>query len=187
MTEREKMIQGSNYNPGDNELVEGRDNARRLTRILNNSTEKEIDKRKEVIKELLGSTGSKYYIEPPFRCDYGYNIHIGEGFYSNFDCVMLDVCEIRIGKNCFIAPGVHIYTATHPLNPFERLKYEFGKPVTIGDNVWIGGHATINPGVRIGDNVVIASGSVVTKDVPDNVVVGGNPAKIIKDINLNEN
>ncbi|TWD94537.1 maltose O-acetyltransferase [Neobacillus bataviensis] len=158
-------------------------NARRLTRLFNVSLETDDNKRTELLKELFGSTGESLYIEPTFRCDYGYNIHVGENFFANFDCVFLDVCEIRIGNNCFIAPGVHIYTATHPLNTKERISgAEYGIPVTIGDNVWIGGRAIINPGVKIGNNVVIASGAIVTKDVPDNVVVGGNPAKIIKQI-----
>jgi maltose O-acetyltransferase len=110
-------------------------------------------------------------------------IHIGENFYANYDCVFLDVCEIQIGDNCFVAPGVHIYTATHPINANQRISgAEYGISVYIGDNVWIGGRAIINPGVKIGNNVVIASGAVVTKDVPDNVVVGGNPAKLIKRI-----
>lgn len=108
---------------------------------------------------------------------------MGENFYANFDCVMLDVCKIEIGDNCLLAPGVHIYTATHPLDKAQRADaVEFGKPVTIGNNVWIGGRAIINPGVTIGDNAVIASGSVVVKDVPANVLVGGNPARIIKEI-----
>lgn len=120
-------------------------------------------------------------MEPNIRFDYGYNTYVGENFYANFDCTILDVCEVRIGDNCMLAPGVHIYTATHPIDPVERNSgQEFGKPVTIGNNVWIGGGAIINPGVTIGDDVVIASGAVVTKDVPDRVVVGGNPAKIIK-------
>lgn len=124
-------------------------------------------------------------MEPAFRCDYGYNIHVGDHFYANFDCVILDVCEVRIGDHCFMAPGVHIYTATHPIRPFERnSEVEFGKPVKIGHNVWLGGRAIVNPGVTIGDNVVVASGAVVTKDVPNNVVVGGNPAKIMKTIDL---
>lgn len=136
-----------------------------------------------MLKELFGSTGGKLHIEPTFRCDYGYNIHVGENFYANYDCVFLDVCEIQIGDNCFVAPGVHIYTATHPINANERISgAEYGISVNIGDNVWIGGRAIINPGVKIGNNVVIASGAVVTKDVPDNVVVGGNPAKLIKRI-----
>ncbi|WP_453990245.1 maltose acetyltransferase domain-containing protein [Bacillus nitroreducens] len=180
-TEKEKMIDGQMYNPTDPELVKDRINARRLTRLYNQTIETDDEERTNLLKQLFGSTGKSLYVEPTFRCDYGYNIHVGENFYANFDCVFLDVCEIRIGANCFIAPGVHIYTATHPLDPIERTSgIEFGKPVTIGDNVWIGGRAVINPGVTIGNNVVIASGAVVTKDVTHNVVVGGNPAKIIK-------
>ncbi|WP_291583791.1 sugar O-acetyltransferase [Clostridium sp. UBA6640] len=182
MTEKEKMIEGHPYIANDPELVKERMKARKLTRLFNNSTEDEIDERISILKELFGSTGESLYIEPTFHCDYGYNIHVGENFYANFNCVMLDVCEIRIGCNCFIAPAVHIYTASHPIDPIERLKTELGKPVTIGDNVWIGGNSTINPGVTIGDNVVVASGSVIVKDIPSNVVVGGNPAKIIKTI-----
>lgn len=185
MTEKEKMIRGELYLANDPVLVQERINARRLTRLYNETIETEQEQRTEILRELFGAAGNNIYIEPTFRCDYGYNIHVGENFYANFDCVMLDVCEIRIGENCFLAPGVHIYTATHPLNPYERISgAEFGKAVTIGDNVWIGGRAVINPGVTIGNNVVIASGSVVTKDIPDNVVVGGNPAKILKAIEL---
>ena len=180
-TEKEKMLNGDMYNPDDIELVKERLNARRLTRMFNQTTETEEDKRTDLLKELFGSTGKNIYIEPNLRCDYGYNIHVGENFFANFDCTFLDVCEIRIGDNCFIAPGVHIYTATHPIDPVERIAgTEYGKPVSIGDNVWIGGRAVINPGVHIGNNVVIASGAIVTKDVPDNVVIGGNPAWIIK-------
>ncbi len=182
-SEKEKMVSGDLYKAADPELLKERINARRLTRLFNESLETDDNKRMELLKELFGSTGESLYIEPAFRCDYGYNIHVGENFYANFDCVFLDVCEIRIGDNCFIAPGVHIYTATHPLNASERISgAEYGKPIHIGDNVWIGGRAVINPGVTIGNNVVIASGAVVTKDVPDNVVVAGNPAKIIKRI-----
>lgn len=136
------------------------------------------------MKELLGSCFDDVYIEPIFNCDYGKNIHVGDHFYANYNCVFLDVCEIRFGNNCLVAPQVGIYTATHPLDPVERCKLgnELGKPVTIGDNCWIGGHATINPGVTLGNNVVVASGAVVTKSFGDNVVIGGNPAKIIKEI-----
>lgn len=182
-TEKEKMLNGELYDAGDPVLMEERVNARRQTRIYNQTLETEDQRRYELLSELLGSTGQRFHIEPPFRCDYGYNIHLGENFYANYDCVFLDVCEIRIGDNCFIAPGVHIYTATHPLNAKERITgAEFGKPVIIGHNVWIGGRAVINPGVTVGNNVVIASGAVVTKDVLDNVLVGGNPARIIKTI-----
>lgn len=182
-TEKEKMLNGELYNAADPELLRERTNARRLTRLFNESLETDECKRTELLKQLFGSTGKDLTIEPTFRCDYGYNIHVGENFFANFDCVFLDVCEIQIGDNCLIAPGVHIYTAAHPLNTNERISgAEYGKSVNIGDNVWIGGRAVINPGVNIGNNVVIASGAVVTKDVPDNVVVGGNPAKIIKRI-----
>ena len=183
MTEKEKMINGELYLASDSVLVKDRENARRLTREFNLTTEIEFSNRENLLKQLFGTTGESLYIEPTFRCDYGYNIHVGQNFYANFDCVILDVCPVHIGENCFMAPGVHIYTATHPLDPIERASgIEFGKPVTIGDNVWIGGRAIINPGVNIGHNVVVASGAVVTKDVPDNVVVGGNPARIIKEI-----
>lgn len=184
-TEKEKMLAGEMYNPADPELVKERENARRLVRIYNQTLETEGDKRTKLLKELLGSTGENVYMEPTIRFDYGYNTLVGENFYANFDCVILDVCEVRIGDNCMLAPGVHIYTATHPLNPTERnAGKEYAKPVTIGNNVWIGGRAVINPGVKVGNNVVIASGAIVTKDVPDNVVVGGNPAKIIKQMEL---
>ncbi|PTM59649.1 maltose O-acetyltransferase [Desmospora activa] len=181
ITEKEKMVKGEMYNPADAELRQDRNHARRLTRLYNQTLETEADKRTELLKELFGSTGDHLFIEPRFQCDYGYNIYVGESFYANFDCLILDACEVRIGDNCMMAPGVHIYTATHPLNPDERNSgIEYGKPVTIGHNVWIGGRAVINPGVTIGNNVVIASGAVVTKDVPDNIVVGGNPARVIK-------
>ncbi|UOF88686.1 sugar O-acetyltransferase [Fodinisporobacter ferrooxydans] len=184
-SEKEKMLNGKLYNAADAELVKERQNARRLTRLYNQTFETEDVKRTEILKELFGSTGDHVYIEPNFRCDYGYNIHVGENFYANFDCVILDVCEVRIGDNCLLAPGVHIYTATHPLHPYERIAgAEYGKRVTIGNNVWIGGGAIINPGIHIGNNVVVASGAVVTKDVPDNVVVAGNPAKVMKQIEI---
>lgn len=184
-TEKEKMLAGEWYDASDAELTADRQRARQLTRQYNQTTEEEREKRTAILKELFGSTGEHIYIEPTFRCDYGSNIHVGNHFYANFDCVILDICEVRIGDFCFMAPGVHIYTAAHPLNPAERNSgAEFGKPVTIGDNVWIGGRAVIVPGVTIGNNVVIAAGAVVTKDVPDGAVVGGNPAKIIKYVEM---
>lgn len=182
-SEKEKMLNSELYDAGDAQLTRDRMDARRLTRVYNQTIETEENIRTELLKDLLGSAGDIIHIEPSFKCDYGYNIHVGENFYANYDCVILDVCEVRIGDNCLLAPGVHIYTAAHPLNPNERNSgLEFGKPVSIGNNVWIGGRAVINPGIRVGNNVVIASGAVVTKDVSDNVVVGGNPARIIKQI-----
>ncbi|WP_176586478.1 sugar O-acetyltransferase [Priestia megaterium] len=184
-TEKEKMLDGEMYNPADAQLVKDRENARRQVRIYNETLETESEKRTQLLKELFGSTGENVYMEPNIRVDYGYNIFVGENFFANFDCVILDICEVRFGDNCLLGPGVHIYTATHPLDPTERNSgREYAKPITFGNNVWIGGSAVINPGVTIGDDVVIASGAVVTKDVPDNVVVGGNPARVIKQIEL---
>ena len=184
-TEKEKMLAGEMYDPADPVLLKEREEARRKVRIYNQTLETEGEKRTKLLKELLGSTGKNVYMEPNIRFDYGYNTHVGENFFANFDCTILDVCEVRFGDNCMLAPGVQIYTATHPLHPADRNSgREYAKPIMFGNNVWIGGSAVINPGVTIGDNVVIASGAVVTKDVPDNVVVGGNPAKIIKQIEL---
>lgn len=182
-TEKQKMLAGEPYFAGETELSAERLKARNLIYTYNNTRPDEITQREEILSQLFGKTGKSIFIEPTFKCDYGYNIHVGENFYANFDCVMLDVCKIEIGDNCLLAPGVHIYTATHPLDAVQRTAaVELGKPVTIGHNVWIGGRAIINPGVTIGDNVVVASGSVVVKDVPANVLVAGNPAKIIKEI-----
>lgn len=182
-TEKEKMLAGLMYNPADSSLIVDQQNARRLTRAFNQSDSKA--EREQMIHQLFGRIGSPFNIEGGFQCDYGYNIHVGDHFFANFDCVFLDVCKIDIGDHCMLAPGVHIYTATHPVDPIERASgKEYGKPVTIGHHVWIGGRAIINPGVTIGNNVVVASGAVVVKDVPDNVVVGGNPARIIKTLEI---
>ena len=181
-TEKQKMLDAEFYNAWDPELLAGRQNSRRLSQEFNAIIG--VEKRVRILKAWFGSTGENIHIETGFKCDYGSNIHVGDFFYANFDCVILDVCEVRIGHHCFMAPGVHIYAATHPIDAVDRNAWvEYGKPVTIGDSVWIGGRAVINPGVTIGDNVVIGSGAVVTKDIPSNVVVGGNPAKIIRHLN----
>lgn len=183
MTEIEKMLSGQYYNPSDQALVELRFNARLQTEKLNQTSAHQNEERSQIIKSLFGSTGENIHVESSFNCDYGCNIHVGENFYINFDCVILDVAEVRIGNNCFIAPQVGIYTATHPIDPIKRASgLEYAKAITIGNDCWIGGHATINPGVTLGNNVVVASGAVVTKSFGDNVVIGGNPASVLKEI-----
>ncbi|QAV84977.1 sugar O-acetyltransferase [Bacillus subtilis] len=183
--EKEKMLAGDLYDPSDSELAKDRQTARQLVRIYNQTTETEIVKRVNLLKKLLGSSGENVYMEPNIRFDYGYNTYVGDNFFANFDCTILDVCEVRFGDNCMLGPSVQIYTVTHPLHPTERNSgLEYGKPITFGNNVWIGGSSVINPGVTICNNVVIAAGSVVTKNVPDNVVVGGNPAKLIKHLEI---
>ncbi|PXW92424.1 maltose O-acetyltransferase [Streptohalobacillus salinus] len=185
MLEKEKMIAGELYQPADKQLVNDRLNCRKQVQLYNQSTEGEPQERVNLLRALLGSTGEELYMEPNIRFDYGYNIHVGNHFYANFDCTILDVAPVHFGDNCMLAPHVQIYTATHPLDPVERNSgYEYAVPIHIGDNVWIGGGAIINPGVTLGNNVVVASGAVVTKSFPDNVVVGGNPARVIKSIEL---
>lgn len=182
-TEREKMVSGELYDPDDPELIADRRAGRDLTERLNRLQVSEESQRTELVADLFGSVGDDVYLEPPFRCDYGYNIHVGDDFYTNFDCVILDAGRVEIGDDCMLAPGVHIYTATHPLEAAKRVKGpEYTKPVTVGDEVWIGGRAVLNPGVTVGDGAVIGSGAVVTDDVPANVVVQGNPAEIVKEL-----
>lgn len=183
MTEKELMLSEQLYIAKDEEL--GRDNkkSRMLTRLFNNSTEEQQEYRVQLLKELFKSTGERVYIEPPFHCDYGCNISLGNNFYANFDCIILDVCQVNIGENVLFGPRVCIYTAGHPIDQGVRDEgLEFGKAVTIGNSVWVGGSTIINPGVTIGNNVVIGSGSVVTKDIPDNVIAAGNPCRVIREI-----
>lgn len=181
MTEREKMVAGLPYDPTDKELCEMRTYARKMCKEFNTCDPEDNNKRKEILKNIFGSTGDSIYMEPNFMCDYGKNIHVGEDFYANFNCVILDVAEVIIGKNCMISPNVAIYTATHPVDPVERNNgTEYAKKVVIGDNCWLGGNSVILSGVTLGDNVVVGAGAVVTKSFGDNVVLAGNPAKVIK-------
>ena len=183
MTEKEKMLSQGLYSSHDAELKKDAMRSRRLTRLYNSTTEDEREYRLQLLKELFGSTGEHISVEPPFRCDYGSNTYIGENFYANFDCIILDVAKVFIGDNCFFGPRVCVFTPAHPIDAEVRnTGIEYGKEIHIGNNVWVGGNTVINPGVTIGNNVVIGSGSVVTKDIPDNVVAVGNPCKVIRPI-----
>lgn len=182
-TEKEKMLSGELYLAMDPELVEGRKRARALMRRYNASTEEQAPYRLSLLRELFGSVGGRLEIEPPFRCDYGFNIHAGDGVYMNFDCVILDCAEVRIGRNVMFGPGVHVYAATHPLEADLRCQGpELARPVIIGDQVWVGGRSVICPGVTIGDNTTIGAGSVVTRDIPPNVFAAGNPCRVIRSL-----
>lgn len=182
-TEKEKMITGEFYHPGDKQLVQDRLHCRELLWKIAQVPPSEREQRIAYFKDLFGQTGEKLWLELTFSCDYGYNIHLGENFYANFNCVMLDVAPIYIGDNVMFAPNVGLYTATHPVHPISRNSgLEYAKPITIGHNVWLGAGVIVNPGVTIGDNVVIGSGSVVTKDIPANVIAFGNPCKIVREI-----
>lgn len=183
MTEKEKMLAGKLYNPQLGGLPEGRNRARVLQHEFNLCNPLDSEKRVAILRELFGKTGESIWFEQPFRCDYGSNIEVGDNFYANFNCTILDVAKVTIGKNVMFAPNVSLYTASHPVHPDNRNSgYEFGIEITIGDNVWLGGDVVVLPGVHIGNNVVVGAGSVVTKDLPDNVIAAGNPAKIIREI-----
>jgi maltose O-acetyltransferase len=178
------MLSGKLYKALDSELSKDRAKGRKIIRLFNQTVEDQYNYRIELLKELFGKTGENLYIEPPFYCDYDYNISIGKNFYANFDCMFLDVCKIIIGNNVLFGPRVSVYTAGHPIDATVRnTLLEYGKPIKIGNNVWIGGNAIINPGINIGNNVIIGSGSVVTRNIPDNVIAVGNPCKILREIN----
>ncbi|MGE4385007.1 MAG: sugar O-acetyltransferase [Endomicrobiaceae bacterium] len=182
MTEYEKMISGELYNAADEELSRMRANARILLAELNKSLcEIKSGERLILCGKIFGKTGKGLILQPPFYCDYGINIELGDNVSFNFNCVILDVAKVTIGSYSLFGPNVQIYTAGHPLESAERqIGLEFGKPVSIGSNVWVGGNAVICPGVSIGNGSIVGAGSVVTKDVPANVIAAGNPAKIIK-------
>jgi maltose O-acetyltransferase len=177
------MLSGILYSSQDHVLIQERKRAKLLTRLYNQTSEDELEKRLDCLSQLFGYAGKNIWIEPTFHCDYGYNISIGDNFYANYDCIILDVCRVNIGNNVFFGPRVCIYTAAHPIDAEVRATgLEYGKPVNIGNNVWIGGNTVINPGVTIGDNVVIGSGTVVTKDIPSGVIAVGNPNRILRAI-----
>lgn len=180
-TEKEKMLRGEWYMALDAELSADRRKARLLTKRLNDSSDEESGLRMQLLQELIPQQGANLWIEPPFYCDYGYNILVGDGVFFNFNCTLLDVMPITIGNAVLIGPSVQIYTAMHPNDWQQRATgAEFAKPVTIGDNVWIGGAAVICPGVTIGARSIIGAGSVVTRNIPPDVFAAGNPCKVIK-------
>ena len=174
------MIAGELYDPLDAELVAGRVRARDLCQALNATREADTDGRRRILVELFARGGDSVWMQPPFFCDYGGNIELGERVFFNFNCVVLDVCPVRIGSFTLFGPAVQIYTPMHPLDAALRRKQEYGKPVEIGEDVWVGGGAIILPGVRIGPRTVIGAGSVVTRDVPDDVFAAGNPCRVIR-------
>ncbi|KJY67895.1 sugar O-acetyltransferase [Vibrio nigripulchritudo] len=182
-SEKEKMLAGELYQPWDDEIHCERIACRRWLHQLNNSLPNS-EEWQDAIESLLPQAKGEVYLEPPFYCDYGSNILVGENFYANFGCTILDANRVVIGDNVMLAPNVQIYTATHPLDVQTRVTdcLEYAEPINIGDNVWIGGASVICPGVIIGENSVIGAGSVVTKDIPANVVAAGNPCKVIREI-----
>jgi maltose O-acetyltransferase len=181
-SEREKMLAGELYDALDRELVVARARARDLCQALNATRESETDTRRHILRELLAAGGDTVWMQPPFFCDYGTNIELGERVFFNFNCVVLDVCRVRIGDFTMFGPAVQILTPLHPLDAELRRREEYGKPIEIGADVWVGGGALILPGVRIGSRAVIGAGSVVTRDVPDDVFAAGNPCRVIREI-----
>ena len=179
-TAREKMLAGEMYDPLDSELVAARARARKLCQRLNSTSESDLEARRLVLKELFGKGGESVSLQPPFYCDYGANIELGESVFFNFNCIVLDVCRVRIGDFTLLGPAVQIYTPMHPFDAEQRRKEEYGKPIDIGSDVWVGGGAVILAGVRIGSRAVIGAGSVVTRDVPEGVVAAGNPCRVIR-------
>ena len=185
MTHRERRDDQMAY-ISDDSIMEEQRICRRKVQKLNVMDRSDFQGIQETVKDLLGKSEGAF-INPPFYCDYGTHIEVGKNFYANYNCTILDVAKVKIGDNCLLAPNVAIYTAGHPIHPMSRNSaYEYGKEVTIVDNVWIGGNVVICPGVRIGDNVVIGAGSVVTRDIPDWSVAAGNPCRVLRPVTDND-
>jgi maltose O-acetyltransferase len=183
MTEKQKMLAGQLYDAADPELTAERQRARSLMHRLNVTDALDDDGRPALLAELLGAVGPGVEIVPPFRCDYGRNIHLGPNVYMNFGCVLLDVCEIRIGEGTMLGPYVQLYAATHTLDAeTRRRQLELGKPITIGADCWLGGGSIVLPGATVGDRCVIGAGSVVTRDIPADSVAVGNPARVVRNV-----
>jgi maltose O-acetyltransferase len=182
MSERQKMLAGELYDPMDAELVLARERARDFCQALNATREGDQNERRRILRALIPVGGDSVWMQPPFFCDYGANIELGERVFFNFNCVVLDVCPVRIGSFTLFGPGVQILTPLHPLDAELRRRQELGKPIDIGSDVWVGGGALILAGVRIGSRAVIGAGSVVTRDIPDAVLAAGNPCRVIRPI-----
>jgi len=179
-SERDKMLAGEPYDALDPDLVLGRTLAHDLCHALNATRDADDIERRRIVRALFAAGGDDVWVQPPFYCDFGTNITLGARVYFNFNCVILDVCPVRIGDYAFFGPSVQIYTPLHPFDAAERRRTEFGKPVTIGSDVWVGGAAVICPGVTIGSRTVIGAGSIVTRDVPEGVFAAGNPCRVIR-------
>lgn len=184
MTEKEKMLKGMIYDANyDPELIEQRMVCKEMCRDYNDLRPRDVAGREALLRKMLGSVKGNILIEQPFYCDYGYNISVGENFYSNFNLVILDGAKVTFGNNVFVAPNCGFYTAGHPLDPDERNRgLEYARPIKVGDNVWIGGGVSVLPGVTIGDNCVIGAGSVVNRDIPSWSLAAGNPCRVIRSI-----
>jgi maltose O-acetyltransferase len=185
-TEREKMLRGEPYDPHDPELAAARLRARGLCRALNAAADADEAGRRRLLRELLGSGGDGVWMQPPFWCDYGSNIHLGQRVFFNFNCTVLDVCEVHIGDHTLFGPGVQILTPLHPVDPVLRRGQEFGAPIRIGSDVWVGGGALILAGVEIGSRSIVGAGSVVTRDIPAGVFAAGNPCRVIRSLEPGE-
>jgi maltose O-acetyltransferase len=181
-SEREKMLAGELYDPLDAELVAARSRARDLCQALNGSREADQDLRRYLCAQLFGKGGDTAWMQPPFFCDYGSNIELGERVFFNFNCIVLDVCRVSIGDHTLFGPAVQILTPMHPMNAELRRKQEYGKPIEIGSDVWVGGGALILPGVRIGARSVVGAGSVVARNIPEGVFAAGNPCRVIREL-----
>nr|WKN34071.1 sugar O-acetyltransferase [Tunicatimonas sp. TK19036] len=182
-TEKEKMLAGELYDPLDKQLSDERLRTRLLIKELNDTREDQVEKRTRILKELIPNAGEGLWLQPPFYCDYGTNMEVGEKVFFNFNCIVLDVMRVTIGSRTLFGPNVQVYTATHPTHYKERASgREFAKPIAIGEDVWVGGSAVICPGVTIGDRTIIGAGSVVTRDIPSDVFAAGNPCRVIRNL-----
>ena len=183
MTEREKMLAGEPYRASDPELVLARAQARALAARFHATKQDEAEGRRALLEQLLGAVGDEAWIEPPFHCDYGTNILIGERAFLNFGCIVLDCAPVEIGPLAMLGPGVQLCAATHPVEPEERASgLEYALPIVLGRNVWVGAGAIVGPGVTIGDDAVVGAGSVVLRDVPGRCVAAGNPCRVLREL-----